>query len=175
MTKGGDRSDSDGLAVLKDALGEAQMTVRAYDTKAQIVGVGYILALGIVARLENLFDKTGDVDLTRVAISWLVVIVPILLFGFVLYPSRKSTPEVMDASEDDIQHLLYVRSSEKRSIGELRRAASSVSYIDELAYELLSVSWLRDLKRQRFLRALFAAGLSFLVLFVSQAFRAIMP
>ncbi len=60
--------------MLKDALGDAQMTVRAYDTKAQIVGVGYILALGIVARLESLFVKTGDVDLARVAISWLVVI-----------------------------------------------------------------------------------------------------
>lgn len=175
MTKGGDQSHGDGLAVLKDALAEAQMTVRAYDTKAQIVGVGYILALGIVTRLESLFVKTGDVDLDRVVISWLVVIVPILLFGFVLYPSRKSIPEVTDASEDHIQHLLYVRSDEKRTIGELRSASSSVSYVDELAFELLSVSGLRDLKRQRFLRALFAAGLSFLVLFVSQAARAILP
>ncbi len=163
---------ADSIAVLKDALAEAQMTVRAYDTKAQIVGVGYIFALNIVMRLENLFDKTGDVDLTRIGITWVVVIAPIILFGFVLYPSRRSIAKTRQASQAPVQNLLYVRSDEIRTADELRRAALSVSYIDELAFEVMSVSGLRDLKRQRFLRALFAAGLSFLVIFLSQMFRA---
>ena len=165
-------SRADSIAVLKEALAEAQMTVRAYDTKAQIVGVGYILALNIVMRLENLFVKTGDVDLTRIGITWLVVIVPIMLFGFVLYPSRRSIAETVQASQDPVQNLLYVRSDEKRTVEGLRQAAAKVSYVDELAFEVMSVSGLRDLKRQRFLRALFAAGLSFLVIFLSQMFRA---
>ncbi|MFT5507796.1 MAG: hypothetical protein ACI89J_000864 [Hyphomicrobiaceae bacterium] len=173
MTDDSDQPKDNGNAVLKDALAEAQVTVRAYDTKAQIVGVGYILAMGIIARIENLFVKTGDVDLLRIAIAWIVVMVPILLFGFVLYPSRKTAPKVAEDADERVQHVLYVRSSYHPTVSDLKRAARSASYIDELAFEVLSVSGLRDLKRQRFLRALFAAGASFVLLFASQAVRAI--
>ena len=38
----------------------------------------------------------------------------------------------------------------------------------ELSYELMKVIALRDLKRIRFLRALFAAALSFALLFLAQ-------
>jgi hypothetical protein len=172
MTDDSDQPKDNGEAVLKDALAEAQVTVRAYDTKAQIVGVGYILAMGIIARIENLFVKTGDIDLVRISIAWIVVILPILLFGFVLYPSRKTAPKVADDANEQVRHILYVRSSNHHTVSDLKRAARSASYIDELAFEVLSVSGLRDLKRQRFLRALFAAGASFVVLFAFQAIRA---
>lgn len=43
--------------LLRDGFNEAQATVRAYDTKAQIVGVGYIFALGIVGQV---FDELGS-------------------------------------------------------------------------------------------------------------------
>ena len=39
--------------LLQASLTEAQATVRGYDTKAQIVGVGYILALSVVARVAG--------------------------------------------------------------------------------------------------------------------------
>ena len=39
--------------LLQASLTEAQATVRVYDTKTQIVGVGYILALSVVARVEG--------------------------------------------------------------------------------------------------------------------------
>ncbi|MGI9478841.1 MAG: hypothetical protein ACR2PI_19220 [Hyphomicrobiaceae bacterium] len=173
MTQGGDDAQGNSIAVLKEALSEAQMTVRAYDTKAQIVGVGYILAMGIVARIENLIVKTGDVDLLRIALAWLIVIVPILLFGFVLYPSRRSATGIAAGENDAVRQLLYVRSENFRSAADLKQAAQTASLADELAFEVISVSWLRDLKRQRFLRALFAAGLSFALLFIFQALRTV--
>ncbi|MFY0613038.1 MAG: hypothetical protein JXQ99_16025 [Hyphomicrobiaceae bacterium] len=173
MTQGGSAAQDNSVAVLKEALGEAQMTVRAYDTKAQIVGVGYILAMGIVGRIENSFVKTDDIDLLRIALAWFIVIVPILLFGFVLYPSRRSATGVADGSSDNVRHLLYVRSNTFRSAADLKQAAQSASLADELAFEVLSVSWLRDLKRQRFLRALFAGGISFALLFFFQALRTV--
>lgn len=39
--------------LLQASLTEAQATVRGYATKTQIVGVGYILALSVVARVEG--------------------------------------------------------------------------------------------------------------------------
>ena len=40
------------LMLLKDSLAEAQNSVRSYDTKAQIVGVGYIFALNVIGQLS---------------------------------------------------------------------------------------------------------------------------
>lgn len=44
------------IELLCDSLSEAQSTVRSYDTKAQIVGIGYIFALGVIGR----FCCVGD-------------------------------------------------------------------------------------------------------------------
>ncbi len=85
---------TDNTKLIGEALAEAQQTVRAYDTKAQIVGVGYIFALGIVFRLGNLLPKVERSDVLLVVVGWTIVILPILLFGFVLYPTRKSAAEL---------------------------------------------------------------------------------
>lgn len=169
MTDTDDAYPADGLAMLREALAEAQATVRAYDTKAQIVGVGYIFALGVITRFETLVPKSDDVDILRVVLAWLIVVTPIVLFGIVLYPTRRTAPKVVDGK--DVKHVLYVRAETYGTVASLRNAAASASYSDELAFEVLSVSKLRDLKRKRFLRALFAAGASFLILFASQAWR----
>ena len=48
---------------------------------------------------------------------------------------------------------------------------SSFDISNELAYELFKVSDLRELKRKRFLRALFCAGIALLILFFGQLSR----
>ncbi len=50
------------LAILRDALSEAQTTVRSYDTKAQIVGVGYVFALGIVGLFSDRLPDSGELN-----------------------------------------------------------------------------------------------------------------
>ena len=161
------------LALLRDALTEAQMTVRAYDTKAQIVGVGYIFALGVITRFENLFDKSADLNLLRVAAAWFIVILPIVLFGYVLYPSRRVAPRLDEEERAGIDHVLYVIPGRQHSIAQLKDAAARCDPHNEVAYELLKVSMLRDMKRMRFLRALFAAGASFLLIFGTQIIRSL--
>ena len=44
--------------MLLSALQEAQSVARAYDTKAQIVGMGYILALNLVLRFGDLLPSS---------------------------------------------------------------------------------------------------------------------
>ncbi len=158
------------LSLLRDSLGEAQSTVRAYDTKAQIVGIGYIFALGIVGRWEDLFPK-ADVNVGYVLVAWGVVIISIVLFAYVLYPSRKTAPKLANESTVDVDHILYIDPKKFGSVEELKVAVDRCDPINEVAFELLKVSKLRDLKRRRFLRALFGAGICFVVLFTSQFMR----
>ena len=93
---------------LRDSLTEAQATVRSYDTKAQIIMVGYIFALGIFGRIGETVVETTEVGIAYFVVAWGVAILPILLFGFVLYPSRKTAPLLSEESIEDLQGVLYV-------------------------------------------------------------------
>lgn len=157
--------------LLRESLLEPQATVRAYDTKAQIVGVGYIFALGVVGQVEGLVPVQGSLGLTGLVVAWGIVIAPILMFDHVLYPTRKSAPRVEATKRDGIQHILYLDPKKKPSVSDVRAAAMSSIPVNELSFELLMVSTLREIKRKRFLRGLYAAAFSFLCLFARHIHR----
>lgn len=171
MECGIESPDQKSIGMVRDSLAEAQMTVRAYDTKAQIVGVGYIFALGIVAQINELLPARPDYPLVLVLLGWGVVMVPIILFGYVLYPTRKTAPKVGQDSETKQEQVLYVESARYASVEDLRAAVLRSEPLDEYCFELLKVSKLRELKRKRFLRGLFAAAIAFVLLFLSHLLR----
>jgi len=158
------------LSLLRDSLAEAQTTVRAYDTKAQIVGVGYIFALGIVESFEALLPEASELNLLTLLVAC-TAILPILLFGFVLYPSRKSAEKFATQSEATPEHVLYVDPTKVGSVKALKEAVGRCDPIIEVSFELLKVSQLRVLKRRRFLRALFSAAVVFLFIFATHFIR----
>ena len=165
------------LAILRDALSEAQTTVRSYDTKAQIVGVGYVLALGIVGALSDQLPDSGELNAVAGLFGWGFVIVPILLFGYVLYPTRKTAPRLaVDPTEAGrLEHVLYVDPDRHDSVEVLKASVVGCDSVNEYTFELIKVSKLREIKRKRFLRALFAASVAFLFLFGTQIFRGLRP
>ncbi len=87
-------TDKNTLLFLMASLKEVQDTVRAYDTKAQIVGVGYIFAIGIIINLGARIANMPEMGVVTITLAWLVFISPIVLFGAVLYPSRKVAPRL---------------------------------------------------------------------------------
>lgn len=167
-----DTPNQQSLSLLRDSLSEAQATVRGYDTKAQIVGVGYIFALGVVGRFERWMPQPTEVNaVVNTLVAWSVVILPIVLFGYVLYPSRKRAPKLANKPSVKLEYVLYVDPNKIGSVEELSDAAGRSDPVHEVAFELLKVSKLRELKRKRFLRALFAAGFCFALIFSSHLTR----
>ncbi len=151
--------------LLRESLTEAQATVRAYDTKAQIVGVGYAFALGIVASTSDWFPKTTEHAIIPILVFWGIVMAPLFLFGYVLYPTRRTAPKVDGDTAASLERILYLDPDKHSTIDAIVAAAARSTRTDEFAYELLKVSKLRELKRIRFIRALIAAGFSFFALF----------
>ncbi len=158
-------SRNETFALLKDSLDEAQVSVRAYDTKAQIVGVGYIFALSIIGDIGRLANDQGGGGIVAVVIAWVLVVLPIVLFGYVLYPKRKST-EV--ETSDGRTHIFYLHPDRYGSAKHLIEAAEKCDPVDEIANELMEISLLRESKRKRFVIALASAGVTFAALFASQ-------
>ncbi len=158
-------SRNETFALLKDSLDEAQISVRAYDTKAQIVGVGYIFALNVIGDIGTLASDQAKGGLTTVVIAWLLVIAPIALFGYVLYPKRKAN---LGKTQGGRKHIFYLHPDRYDSAQQLIEAAEECDPVHEIAEELIAISNLRESKRKRFVTALAAAGVTFALLFASQ-------
>lgn len=164
-------TDNYTLPFLMAALKEVQDTVRAYDTKSQIVGVGYIFAIGIIIKLGAKIGNTPEYDALTISLAWLFFIFPIVLFGAVLYPSRKVAPKLGEGG-GKANRTYYVEPEHRNDVAAYLEAVDASDPKNEIAYEILKTAGLREIKRRRFLRALWAAAVSFVVLFLGQVIRA---
>lgn len=153
------------VTFLYSALKEAQDNIRTYDTKAQIVGIGFIFTVGLIIKSINIdFYQIGTLI---TSITWILMLFPIVLFASVLYPTRKLAPSVI-RNRKNVNALYYLNPKEVDSVDSFVKQIDDINIENELAYELLKVSVLRDLKRKRFLRAMLFASLSFTTLLALQ-------
>lgn len=151
------------------ALKEAQDAVRSYDTKAQIIGASYIFAFNIVFGLIGLGGHQATIssnDPLRLLVAWLLILGPLVVFARVLYPSRK-------IMRTEARGLFYLRKPNAMSVDDYLDSMESCDYAREIASELLNVSKLRELKRKRFIQALWTAAVSYTLMFAFVAIRAI--
>ncbi len=165
-------SESDQITFLMSALEEAQSSIRAFDTKAQIVGIGYIFTVGIITTIGSMNPDQVPFTTSTVTLAWLLVMVPIVLFGMVLYPSRRMAPKLGEKSKH-VKRLYHVSID---YIKDVDTYLSDIEHCDikaEMCYELMKVSALRELKRVRFLRSLFISCASFTLIFVAQLLRSL--
>ena len=165
-------SKSEQISFLMSALEEAQASIRAFDTKAQIVGIGYIFAVGIITTIGSLNPDKAPFTSATVILAWLLVMVPIILFGAVLYPSRKMAPKLGEKSSH-VKRLYHVTNEYIKNVDTYLSDIENCDIRAELSYELMKVSALREFKRVRFLRALYASGLSFILIFTAQLLRSL--
>jgi hypothetical protein len=153
------------VTFLYSALKEAQDNIRTYDTKAQIVGIGFIFTIGMIIKSINInFYQVGTLITT---VTWILMLCPIVLFASVLYPTRKLAPSIL-RNRKNVNALYYLNPKEIDSVDSFIKQIDNINIENELAYELLKVSVLRDLKRKRFLRAMLFASLSFVTLLAIQ-------
>ena len=162
--------------MLGAALQEAQSVARSYDTKAQIVGVGYILALNLVLHFGDLLPTHAPIGPLFFAAVWGIVIMPILQFGQVLYPSRTRAERELNGKMSGaaaIPPVYYVDPSSFADVRELVDQALKSDWTSVLAAELLKTSRARIIKQTRFRRALMMTVVSFVALGGEQFFRSL--
>ena len=148
--------------------------VKNYDTKSQIVGVGYIFAINVGFTVSAMIPGRVELNIFSLFLAWMITILPVFLFGAVLYPTRRLAPKLENRSSD-ANHVFYVRSESNGGVEEHLSCVQDSDLELEMTYEILKLSGLRDLKRIRFLRALFTAGFGFFTLFIVQLLRVLDP
>ena len=86
---------------------EGQNSIRAFDTKAQIVGIGYIFTIGIVTKIGAYNPNIPEFTPLLVILAWVLVMLPIIMFGAVLYPSRKTAPQLHEKTNNIKNYITY--------------------------------------------------------------------
>ena len=151
------------LSCLLATLNEAQQTIRAYDTKAQIMGVGFIFAIAMVSRLLEHLPIDREFGLFHLLTGFVLLIGPVALFGAVLYPSRRTA----QTNASDARGCFYYVGVGAKDLDAYVRDVEGADWKLELAHEIGRLSALRDLKRKRFLVAMFTAGVSFALILLN--------
>ena len=162
--------------MLLAALQEAQSVARAYDNKAQIVGAGYILALNLVLHFGDLLPTHAPIGPLFYAAVWGIVIMPILQFGQVLYPSRtRAEKELAGKTSGDfkVPPIYYIDPDAFADVRGLVHQALQSDWSSVLAAELLTTSRVRTIKQARFRRGLMMTVVSFAILGGEQFLRSL--
>jgi hypothetical protein len=158
------------IPILLASLQDVRNTIRGYDTKAQIVSIGFIFSLGLITTVGSLAPKAPQFTLALVILSWVLGVVPIIMFGYVLYPSRSMAPK-LGTHIDNLQRSYYLLEERYPILDDFIAALNRSDWKIELAYEIQKNSLLRDMKRRRFVWALRIAGVSYSLMFLIQLLR----
>ncbi|HIJ88017.1 MAG TPA: hypothetical protein HPP97_10115 [Desulfuromonadales bacterium] len=149
------------MECLQKALDETQETIRAYDTKAEVLAIIMTLVVGIIN-----FGLVNDICKTHCWIKFISVtsiflgITTLFAIGMVLYP-RKNLFKSIDSGEFRPKRTYYVSLDFLPSFTNLDEYLRQIDITDwkrEIAYEVLKTSCIRDHKHTWFHIGLKCAG-----------------
>lgn len=156
------------ISCLLHAIEDAQGTIRAYDSKAEILGVLLTIALGIT-NFTFLQQPPGALSNYLLGASWLLGLLALGLLGMVLLPKKDQFRGLSYGTYEPTgaYFLINVRSCPQNTVSALASKAKQTDWASELTYESMKLSLIRDSKHRCFIWALKAAGLTLLLISVA--------
>lgn len=150
------------ITCLLDALRSTQEVIRSYDTKAQIMGIIFILSINFVLTLIRELIGIGPIPPAATWSLAVLVLLPLGLFGYVLFPANNPAGG-LDLGGQPVRHSYFV---DRRgpSLTEYLIDVEATDWATELGFEIMKMARLRERKRRRLLRALVAAGASYVLI-----------
>jgi hypothetical protein len=129
---------------LKHSIEDSQHTIRGYDTKAEILGLLLTLALGIT-NFNHLQNMQGIAQFLLLA-SWLSSLVTLCFLGAVLHPNLNNFKELSFGTFTPtcVYFLHNVTGAASNSVSDLAIKARSTDWVQELMYESMKLSLIRE-------------------------------
>jgi hypothetical protein len=155
------------LDCLQKILDQTQETIRAYDTKAEVLAIILPLVVGVIN--SNVVNENCKMHIGFNLLSFssiLLAILTLFTVGMVLRP-RKDLFRQIDAGAYAPKQTYFVSLQARpdfRSLDEYLRQVDATDWKRELAFAVLVTSCIRDKKHYWFNRALSCAALTLLVI-----------
>lgn len=155
------------ISCLKHAIEDTQATIRAYETKAEILGVLLTLAIGIT-NFTFLQNGTGYAKCILVG-SWVVALIAIMVLGLVLHPKKNPFKNIDrgNYTPSGTYFLFNLSLSPQNTVTALADKATNTDWVSELTYENMKLSAIRDNKHYWFTWALKLTGVTILLIAIS--------
>lgn len=157
--------DSDLVVIdcLKHAIGDSQQTIRGYDTKAEILGLLLTLALAIT-NFNHMQSMQGFGQLLVMA-SWLTSLIALGFLGLVLHPNMNNFKGLSFGTYTPtcVYFLHNVTGAASNSVSDLETKARSTDWTQELMYESMKLSLIREKKHKWFIRSLMLTAVTLLL------------
>ena len=152
---------------LKHAIADTQETIRGYDNKALILATLLTLSVGVTN--YGLLASLKGVPRGLIILSWLVSIVAIALLGIVLHPRVNKFKDISlgKYTPTGVYFLHQVSKSATNSVTSLAEQAWETNWVEELTYENMKVSYIREKKHSWFVAALILTGVSLALIFLA--------
>ena len=152
------------ISCLQHAITDAQETIRAYDSKAEILAILLTVALGITnfTLLQNNPDAWSRYLL---AVSWIVGLLTLASLGMVLRPRKNPFKGILLGAYRPAGTYFFcnVLACPENTVEGLAKRAKDTDWVSELTYESVKLSLIREAKHGWFSRALWFAALTLLL------------
>ena len=156
--------DGRALHFFEKELDYLHASARSYDAKAQIASVGYLFTIGVVRiGFEERPGGWAWPGAPAAALELLVVVLPVVLFAFVLWPRYRFRVAALPTHRG-APRTITMSWFEGRGGREAAAEAKAVDWTAELGFEIEKLRELRNQKRSRFLLALTISFVSLAVL-----------
>jgi hypothetical protein len=148
------------IECLKHSIEDAQATIRGYDTKAEILGILLTLALGIT-NFTSISHYEGLAEIFILG-SWLCSLGALGLLGLVLHPKLNSFKSISFGTYTPscVYFLHNVTGAASNSVSDLAIKAKSTDWEQELMYESMKLSLIREKKHRWFILSLKVTALT---------------
>lgn len=155
------------ISCLKHAIEDAQGTIRAYDTKAEILGILLTLAIGITN--FTILQHGTSCSKWILASAWIVGLTAIAALGLVLHPKKDQFKNIDRGSytPSGTYFLFNLSSSPQNTVTALANKAIDTDWVSELMYENMKLSVIRENKHYWFIWALKLTGITLLLIALS--------
>lgn len=155
------------ISCIKHAIDDAQETIRAYDTKAEILGILLTLAIGITN--YALFEHSTGYSKKLLLGSWVIALAAIAVAGFVLHPKKNPFKNIALGNyiPNGTFFLANLSTSPQNTVTTLVDKAVNTDWISELMYENMKLSAIRDYKHNCFNWALRLSGITIILIIAS--------
>lgn len=156
------------ISCLQHAIEDTQGTIRAYDSKAEILAILLTVALGIT-NFTLLQEGQALSSKCLLGASWVVGLIALGLLGRVLLPKKNLTQGLKNGeyAPSGTYFLLNVLSCPQNTVSEVAKKATQTDWVSELTYESMKLSLIRDYKHGSFMSALWAAGAALLLVVIT--------
>jgi hypothetical protein len=155
------------LTCLQHAIADSQATIRAYDTKAEVLGILLTVAIGMTN--FTILQQPAPCSKLLLEASWLAALLAIGFLGAVLKPRKDLFSKIQYGgyTPNGTYFIANLSSGPQNTVTQLAKKAESTDWVCELMFENMKLSLIREYKHRWFFHALWLSGLALFLIAIS--------